>query len=53
MEGKIGRGKPRIMMLDDIKADQTHEKIKRRAMDRECYKRKDVYLIYIYFSSLK
>ena len=36
MEGKRGRGKPRIMMLDDIKADETYEKIKRRAMDREC-----------------
>ena len=23
MEGKRGRGKPRIMMLDDIKADET------------------------------
>ena len=30
---KKGRGKPRIMMLDDIKADETHEKIKSRAMD--------------------
>ena len=36
MEGKRGRGEPRIMMLDDIKADETYEKIKRRAMDREC-----------------
>ena len=35
MEGKRGRVKPRIMMLDDIKADETCEKIKRRAMDRE------------------
>ena len=26
MEGKRGRGKPRIMMLDDIKADETHER---------------------------
>ena len=38
MEGKRGRGKPRIMMLDDIKADETYEKIKRRAMDRECWR---------------
>ena len=36
MEGKRGRGKSRIMMLDDIKADETYEKIKHRAMDREC-----------------
>ena len=35
MEGKRGRGKPCIMMLDDIKADQTYEKVKRRAMDKE------------------
>ena len=26
------------MMLDDIKADETHEKIKREAMDRECWR---------------
>ena len=38
MEGKRGRGKPRIMMLDDIKADETYEKIMRRAMDRECWR---------------
>ena len=25
------------MMLDDIKADETYEKIKRRVMDRECW----------------
>ena len=36
MEGKRERGKPRIIMLDDIKAAQTDEKIMRRAMDREC-----------------
>ena len=29
IEGKRGRGKPRIMMLNDIKADETYEKIKR------------------------
>ena len=34
MEGKKGRGKPRIMLLDDIKADETYEKIKRIALDR-------------------
>ena len=38
MEGKRGRGKPRIMMLDDIKADETYEKIKRRVTDRECWR---------------
>ena len=27
MEGKRGNGKPRIMMLDDIKADESNEKI--------------------------
>ena len=27
MEGKRGRGKLRIMMLYDIKSDETHEKI--------------------------
>ena len=35
LEGKRERGKQRIMMLDDIKADETYEKTKRRAMDRE------------------
>ena len=38
MEVKHGRGKPRIMVLDDIKANETNEKIKRRSMDRECLK---------------
>ena len=38
MEGKRGRGKPRIMMLDDIKADETYENIKPRAMGRECWR---------------
>ena len=37
MEGKNGRGKPRIMMLDDIKVVESYEKIKRRAGDRECW----------------
>ena len=27
MEGKRGRGKPRIIILDDNKADETDEKI--------------------------
>ena len=26
-----------IMMLDDIKADESYEKIKRLAMDKECW----------------
>ena len=34
MEGTRSREKPRIMMLDDIKADEKHEKFKRRAMSR-------------------
>ena len=38
MEGKRGRGKPRNMMLDEIKADETYEKIKRRAIDRKCWR---------------
>ena len=28
--------KPRVMMLDDIIADETYENIKRRVMGREC-----------------
>ena len=27
IEGKRGRGKPRIMMLDDIKADETYVRL--------------------------
>ena len=38
MKGQRGIGKPLAMMLDDIKVDETHEKIKRRAMDRECWR---------------
>ena len=38
MEVKHGRGKPRIMVHDDIKANEKNEKIKRRSMDRECLK---------------
>ena len=39
-QGRIERkrGKPRIMMLDGIKAEETYDKIKRRAMDRECWR---------------
>ena len=37
IEEKRGRGKPRTIMLDDIKADETYEKIQRRALDRECW----------------
>ena len=41
IEGRVdvkrGRGKLRIMMLGDIKTDESCEKIKRRAMDRECW----------------
>ena len=29
MEGKIGRRKPRIMLLDDIETNETYEMIKR------------------------
>ena len=36
IEGK--RRKPCIMMLDDIVAHDTYEKIKRRAMDLECWR---------------
>ena len=39
MEGKRRRGKPLIMMLEDIKVDETYEKIKRLAMDRDCWKK--------------
>ena len=39
MEGMRGRGKPRIMTLDDIVAHETYEKIKRGAMDRECWRK--------------
>ena len=39
MEGKIGRGKTRIMMIDDIKNDETFEKINLRAMDREYWRK--------------
>ena len=35
MEGKRGRGKPSIILLDDIKTNDTHEMIKRRALNRE------------------
>ena len=39
IEGKRGkRGKPCIMMLDDIKADEKYETIKRRAIDRKFWR---------------
>ena len=38
MEGKRGRGKSRIMMLDDIKADELFEKTKHRAMNRKYWR---------------
>ena len=41
MEGKRPRGRKRIMMLDDIKDGRNYEKMKRRAEDREDW-RKDV-----------
>ena len=39
MEGKRGKGKPRIMFLDDINDNQTYEKITRRAMGRDCLRK--------------
>ena len=47
MKGKRVRGKPRIMMLDYIKADMIYEKIKRRAMDRECWRKKIVFISFL------
>ena len=38
MERKRERGKPRFMMLDNIKADESCEKTKRRAMKKECWR---------------
>ena len=38
MEGKKGRENQRIMMLGDIVAHKTYEKIKRGAMDKECWR---------------
>ena len=38
IKGQRGKGKPRIMMLDHIKADESSENFKRRAMDRECWR---------------
>ena len=35
MEGKRERGKPLVMILDDIKANKSYEKIKLRATGRE------------------
>ena len=30
------KGKPRVMLLDKIKVNETYEKIKRIASDRDC-----------------
>ena len=38
MEGKRGRKKPRIMIIADFKANESYENIKRRAIDRECWR---------------
>ena len=35
LEGSRGRGRPHIMLLDDIRGDSSYDTIKRRAMDRE------------------
>ena len=37
MKGMRGRRKPCVMMLDDMKADESYEKIKHRTMDIECW----------------
>src|ERR1700761_6681016 len=34
LEGRRGRGRPRIMLLDDIKGEDSYASLKRRAMDR-------------------
>ena len=38
MEGKRGRGKSRIMLLNDIKTNETYEMTKRRALDRDSWR---------------
>ena len=38
LEGRRGRGRPRIMLLDDIKGEDSYASLKRRAMDRESWK---------------
>ena len=35
LEGRRGRGRSRIGMIDDLKEGDSYEQIKRRAMDRE------------------
>ena len=35
MEGKIEIGKPGLLMLDDVKSNQTYENIKHQAIDKE------------------
>lgn len=39
LEGSRGRGRPRIMMLDDITGHRTYAEIKRIAMDRETWRK--------------
>ena len=38
MEVKRGRGKPRIMLLNDSKTDETYEMIKRKALIMESWR---------------
>ena len=38
VEWKRGRGESRIMLLDDIKPNETYEMIRRRALDRESWR---------------
>ena len=38
MKGKRGRGKPRIIMLDFIEANESYEKLWRRATDRKFWR---------------
>ena len=38
IEVKKESERPRILLLDDIKANETYEKIKRKAMDRKYWR---------------
>ena len=38
MDGKKERVKPHIMLLVDIKANETYEKINRIAIEKECWR---------------